>query len=422
MGRGRILARTRLATYDRRPDVGHSPRPHLYLRLTPHSLAFTILLGVLAALPALSIDISAPTLPLLPHALGTSVTVASLTLSLFMVGFAFGQLSCGRLSDLRGRRPVLLAGLLCYTVAGLACTASPSGLMLVAARFAQGLGAGGCSVLSFTMVQDLFVGDAARTKRSYVTVVLAIAPMLAPAIGALLCAQAGWRSVHAALTAGGALLLTIAALGVGESRLLDATAGRPASARARGRLRDDRQFVMATLANALSYGAIFAYVAGSPMVIIGIMHLSPAVFAAVWASTAAALTAGAWLNGWLSRRGVPAAAILHPSLAASAAAAVCLAAASLAGNTSGAWLVPPLLIIAFSRGFIAPNLQHLAIERWPEQAGGASAAVGVSQLLSGAAASAIVAALLPQFGAAAVAAPMTLFAVLALIVWHRASP
>jgi DHA1 family bicyclomycin/chloramphenicol resistance-like MFS transporter len=384
-------------------------------------LAFTALLGVLAALPALSIDISAPTLPLLPHALGTSATVASLTLSLFMAGFALGQLSGGRLSDVRGRRPVLLAGLACYTLAGLACTASLSGHMLAAARFAQGLGAGACSVLSFAMVQDLFVGDAARAKRSYVTVVFAIVPMLAPAIGAFLSAQGGWRAVHAVLAAGGAVLLAIAALGVTESRLINAAASRTAGARAHERVRDDRQFVGITLANALSYGAIFAYIAGSPMVIIGIMHLSSAVFAAVFASTAAALTVGAWINGWLSRRGVPAGAILHPALAAAATAAIGLAAVSLADMTSSVLLVPLLLITMCSRGFIAPNMQHLAIERWPEQAGVASAAVGVSQLLSGAAASAVVGVLLPYFGAAAVTVPMALLTVLALLVWRRIS-
>ena len=86
------------------------------LQISPKSFAFTVLLGLLAALPALSIDVSAPTLALLPTALGTSATLASLTLSLFMVGFALGQLGGGSLSDRYGRRPLLLVGLSCYTL------------------------------------------------------------------------------------------------------------------------------------------------------------------------------------------------------------------------------------------------------------------------------------------------------------------
>ena len=78
------------------------------MRIAPRSFAFTALLGLFAALPALSIDISAPTLALLPEALGTTRTLAGLTLSLFMVGFALGQLGGGSLSD--GGRKALKAG------------------------------------------------------------------------------------------------------------------------------------------------------------------------------------------------------------------------------------------------------------------------------------------------------------------------
>jgi DHA1 family bicyclomycin/chloramphenicol resistance-like MFS transporter len=386
------------------------------LRITPESPAFTVLLGVLAALPALSIDISAPTLPLLPQALGTSATVASLTLSLFVTGFAFGQLGGGRLSDRHGRRPILLAGLACYTLASIACTGSPSGVALLVSRFVQGLGAGACSVLSFAMVQDLFIGDAARAKRSYVTVVFGVVPMLAPAAGAFLSYLAGWRAVHGVLALAGGALLLIAVPGVAESL---PTSAHPATPRAGPgpRLLHDPRFIAITLANALSYGCIFAYIAGSPMVIVDEMRHSSAVFAVVFASTAAALTAGAWMNGWLSRRGIGAGVVLNPSLGVAAGAALGLAAAGLAGATSGTILIPLLLVVMFARGAIAPNLQHLAIERWPDRAGVASAAVGVSQLLSGAAASAVVGALLPYYGLRAVAVPMALLAAGALIVW-----
>jgi MFS transporter, DHA1 family, multidrug resistance protein len=388
------------------------------LRIVPESFAFTLLLGLFAALPALSIDISAPTLVLLPKALGTSTTVAGLTLSFFMVGFALGQLSGGRLSDRRGRRPVLLAGLCCYTAASIACTLSPSGPALVGSRFVQGLGAGACSVLSFAMVQDLFEGDAARAKRSYVTVVFGAVPMLAPALGSVLSGFSGWRAVHGVLALAGGVLTVVTWLGVGESRCSDLELFAPTAVRGVVRLRDDPGFVGLTSANALSYGGVFAYIAGSPVVIIGQMGLSSAVFAAVFACTAAALTLGAWTSGRLSRRGLGAARLLGLALGTAVAATLALAIAGMAGMTSAVILLPPLLVALFTRGISAPNLQHLAIERRGEQAGAASAAVGVSQLLSGALGSAIVAALLPDLGLNAVAIPMALFAAAALLVWR----
>jgi O-antigen/teichoic acid export membrane protein len=111
---------------------------------------------------------------------------------------------------------------------------------------------------------------------------------------------------------------------------------------------------------------------------------------------------------------------LNPSrLGVAAAATLALAMAGLAGVMSGAILLPLVLLVLFTRGIIAPNLQHLAIERRQEQAGSASAAVGVSQLLSGALGSALVAALLPDLGMSAVAIAMALFAASALVVWRR---
>jgi DHA1 family bicyclomycin/chloramphenicol resistance-like MFS transporter len=372
-----------------------------------------LLLGVLAALPALSIDISSPTLPLIPQALGTSTTVASLTVTLFMIGFAFGQLGGGRLSDRHGRRPVLLAGLACYTLAGVACAATLSGAMLLAARLTQGLGAGACFVLSFATVQDLFKGDNARARRSYVTMVFGIAPMLAPATGSVLSGVAGWRSVYAALALGGCALLIVAALGVAESR------PTPLAGADHKRFRDDAKFVRITLVNALSYGGMFTFIAGSSIVIIGQMGHSSAVFSAIFACTAAALTAGAWTNGRLSRRGVQAPVILLPALIGAAGAGLALAIACLAGMASGEILLPLLLVEMFCRGTIAPNLQHLAIERWPDRAGAASAAVGVAQLLSAAFASGVVSLFLANHGATAIAVPMALLATAALIMWRR---
>ena len=378
------------------------------------------MLGVLAALPVLSIDISAPTLALLPQQLGTSATLASMTLTLFMVGFALGQLS-GGLSDRLGRRPVLLAGLACYTLAGIACTLAESGGALALFRLIQGAGAGACSVLAFTMVQDLFEGDDARSKRSYVTVIFGAVPILAPALGSVLTNLAGWRSVHGVLGAAGGALLAVIWFGVAESRPIRPKVAVTTDPVGNARLRDDPRFVGIALANALSYGAIFAYIAGSPIVIIGQMGLSSGIFAGVFACTASAMIAGAWTSGRLSRRNVAATALLNPALLVAAAATVTLAGVSLCGVTLGVVLIPLLLVTMFTRGIAAPNLQHLAIDRQRQRAGAASAAVGISQILSGALASGAVAVLLPVLGPSAIAVPMALLAAAALIVWRWVS-
>lgn len=381
--------------------------------LRPEGRPFTLFLGMLAALPMLSIDISTPTLPLLPQALGTTVTTAGLTISLFMVGFAAGQLVAGPRSDRAGRRPILLLALGLYTVAGLACTLAVSGTMLVTTRMVQGLGAGACAVLSLAIVQDLFQGEDARVKRSYIAIVVGVTPILAPAFGSFLTELAGWRSVHAVLVLGGTALTFIAWVGFTESRPANAAL----ALRGFGHVLRDGTFLGIALTNALSYAAIFAYITGSPLVILGVWQFPPLVFPAVFAATAIALTCGAWISGWMARRRVPAALLIRLSLFLQTSAAILLAIGIVTGLVPRAALLFPLLIVLFARGVIAPNLQHLAIERGGDQAGAASAAFGVSQLLAGAAASAVVSCLLPSFGAGAVGTPIAILASAALLSW-----
>lgn len=391
------------------------------MRIAPDTFRFTALIGFLAAMPALSIDISAPTLVALQADFGTTATVAGFTLSMFMVGFALGQAGGGALSDRHGRRPLLLSGLAAYAAAAVGCALSPSAVALVAFRFVQGLGAGTCAVLAFAIVEDLFEGDAARSKRSYVTVVFGLTPVLAPALGALLSNLAGWRSVHAVLAAAGLALLAVVWSGVPESK--PARASRPASQPAfkePAALWRDGRFVGLATVNALSYGCVFAYIAGSPVVVIGLMGLSTAAYAALFASTALALTSGAWISGRLSRRGVGAGAMVGPSLTLSAISAVSLLALSFPASLSASLLIPLLLATLFCRGVIAPNVQHLAVQRRRDRVGTASAVVGVSQILAGALASTAVALLLPSLGQTAVAGCMAVLAVSAAAGWRWA--
>ena len=385
--------------------------------IRPETFRFTLVLGLLAALPSLSIDISQPALLIMQQQLLAGEATVGLTISLFMVGFALGQFAAGPLSDRHGRRPVLLIGLALYTFAAVGCTVANSAAELVAWRALQGVAAGACAVLAFTMIRDLFEGDAARSKRAYVTVVFGLAPMLAPTIGAWVMHFYGWRPVHALLAVGGVALLAAVAVGVAESRGGQAKEGRVPLRSAYRRVLADRRFVGLAAVNALSFGAMFAYIAGSPMVLMGSMSLSARHYGAIFALTAGALTMGAWVSGRCARHGVGPRGLLWVSLLLAAASAVALAMLLAIDVRSMVLLLPLLMLNLFSRGLVAPNAQHMALEPMREQAGTATALVGVMQILTGAGASAIVANLMPYVGPSGMTMVMAVLAIASLLLW-----
>ena len=385
----------------------------------PGSLALTVVLGLLAALPPLSIDISIPTLLVAEADLHAAPGMIGQTITLFMVGFATGQLCAGPLSDHYGRRPVLLSGLGAYSVAALACGLPGTVGALIALRFVQGIAAGACAVLAFTIIRDLFEGEEARSKRSYVTVVFALAPMLAPTLGAWIMLLAGWRAIFLLSGLAGVLLLLVTAARFAESRPFGFVEQRIGPVHGYLSVLSDSRFAELAVLNALSYGSIFAYIAGSAGVIMGSLHYSAGAYAVFFASTAASLTAGAWVNGRSAKFGIGARRMLSIGLIGAAVTAVALCALLATDGVLLVLALPLLLTHLFCRGLIAPNAQHLALEPQRDHAGTATAAIGVMQVLTGAASSALVTVLLPRMGPQGMTLVMAALALSSLLLWFR---
>lgn len=384
--------------------------------INPGSLGFTAVLGLLAALPALSIDISQPTLLVVQSELGTSLRIVGLTLTLFMVGFALGQFGAGPLSDRVGRRLPLVFALLGYMASGLGCAFAGTATALVAWRFVQGVSAGACVVLAFATVRDLFEGEEARAKRSYVTTFVSLAPVLAPTLGAAILGQWGWRPIYGILAAAAAVLLVVTVVGLGETRPLHCRRPMPLSV-AYGAVLSDTRFLGPVIVNALSYGGIFAYIAGSAAVLIGELSLTPRGYGAFFACTALSLTAGALTSARSGRRGISSTHLLWIGLVGGVVATILLSLAVLLEVVTIPVALALLVTCSFCRGLAGPNAQHLALEPMFEHAGTASAAMGVLQILTGAAASVAVTMLLPVLGAGAMAHVMAVLSLSALFVW-----
>ena len=224
--------------------------------------------------PLLSIDMALPALRGIASGLRAAPGAVGLTLSIFMAGFAATPILYGPVSDRYGRRPVLLAGVAMFALGGLAAAAAPSIDALLLARFIEGGGAGCGIAMAFAIVRDVFAGEEARIKLSYVQMVMALAPMVAPTIGAALLLAGGWRVIYAVLGCGGVALLLVILLGFRETHEPRAGGSLFGAVVAGYRtLLQSRAGLGFALVYACSFGVQFSYIAGSPLVFMGYFGL-----------------------------------------------------------------------------------------------------------------------------------------------------
>jgi DHA1 family bicyclomycin/chloramphenicol resistance-like MFS transporter len=388
-------------------------------RLPVHSLAFTLLLGALVTLASFATDMGLPVLTETAASLGVRPGTAALTLSVFMAGFAVGPLLSGPLSDHFGRRPVLLVGCAMFALFGSLGAFAGTLDALLLWRFLMGVGAGTCQVLVFAMVRDLFTGVEARVQQSYVNLAAGIAPIIAPTVGVAIATLGGWRAIYGALALGGTLLFIVASLRLGESvprRLGNVWNVRHALGSYLRVLRHPVS-VGYILVVALNFGSLFAYVSGSSLVMIGLLHVSRREYGLLFAATSCGLMCGSLLSARLSRRGVSHARLITWGLGAIVVTALLLAALTLAYRLQ-VWVLVPLAVIGFiGHGTVRPNVVQGALEPMSEIAGVASAVMSAVQMVTGALASALVAALFDGKSALAVTGTMAVSAMAAAVVY-----
>ncbi|MFS0899328.1 multidrug effflux MFS transporter [Mycolicibacterium litorale] len=368
------------------PHVDDRPALSAQVTTAPSRLRMIVVLGALVALGPLTIDMYLPALPSIGDELGVSSSVAQLTLTGTLAGLALGQLLVGPLSDSLGRRRPLMAGIVLHMLASLLCMFAPDVVVLGLARSLQGVGAAAAAVVAIAVVGDLFAGNAAATVMSRLMLVLGVAPVLAPSLGAAVLLHASWHWVFAALVVGAGALLLMAVLALPET--LPPAHRRPL--RVRGiaatyvSLVRDMRFVVLVLVAALGMSGLFAYVSGAAFVLQGRYGLDQQTFALVFGAGAVALIATTQFNVVLLRRFSPQRIMVWALVAASLAgvAFVGLAVAGVGGLAG--FLVSVWLILA-AMGLVLPNAPAVALSRHHEAAGTAAALLGAAQFGLGAA-------------------------------------
>ena len=340
-------------------------------RLSP--AAWLLILLAVVCLPRVTIDIYLPSLPVIGQALQLSEFQLSLTMTVYMAGYAVSMLVCGPLADRYGRRPVLIGGTALYLVATIACALADSGGMLIAARLLQALG--GCcgTVVGRVIVRDRFQEAEQVSYLSWMSSGMALSPVVAPLIGSVLDVTLGWRWVFVVLAVVAAGVLLALCTVVPETQ-----PGRYGPAHLAGEddrehsvqpgllrlylsLLHDRHFLRHSLIISAIYCTYFPFVAESSLVLQRSLGLSQVQYAGVFALTILGYLGGA--SVFRRRFGAwGAEGVIGRALRLNLLFAVVWAAATLMFPGSLLAIVLPMMPIMLSVGMSIPACQFAVMQ------------------------------------------------------------
>lgn len=398
-------------------DAGASHAPRLA------ATAYVIvLLTAISTLGSFATSVYLPSMPAIGAAMSASPAMVQVTLTVFLIVFASGQILFGPLSDRFGRRPIMLAGFAIYVAASLACALAAGIGLLVLARAAQALGACAGMVVSRAMVRDAFDGPDMTKVLSAIAVAAAAVPAAAPLIGGGLEALLGWRATFIA-----AMLVGVTVAMLAMAHLLE-TNRRPLPRidglrllRAYLPVLASAHFLVLAGVNGCAFGVLFAFLSGAPHVMIEVIGISPAEFGIYPPMAIVGGVIGGVLTGRLAGR-VAERRMVEIGLVLLVVGALAMPVFFLLGMVWATTITLSMFVVSAGMSMLLPLCTAAAIRPFAERAGTASALMGFTQMATGGLGSGIVAA---TQGLGVLAFPMTMAgmalagALLFLVLAHR---
>lgn len=354
--------------------------------------AFMIsLLAALSAIGQFATNIYLPSLPSMTVELATEPSRAQLTLTVYLLVFAFTQLFYGPISDRFGRRPVLTWGILIFIAGSAVCALAPDIDMLILGRAVQALGGGACTVAARAVVRDSFDGTDLIRVMALIAVLFALVPALSPLIGALLQELHGWRLIFIVTAAAGILVAFLML-----TRLPETIVHRmprfdiPNLVGSYGAVLTNRAFMRYAIPIGLTFIGMFAFFGGSPHTFINHLGISATEYGLYPPMASSGFVIGGIFVRQASRRMAPTriAAIGYVGLLLACAFGLAM---PLMGFVHKIWFVAAIVGFVTCMGIALPLSMSSALQIFPERAGTASATLGFLQMAGAGVGSALVA-------------------------------
>ncbi|MFJ3266896.1 multidrug effflux MFS transporter [Serratia liquefaciens] len=353
-------------------------------QLARQRLVYALVLGLLASLGPLCIDLYLPALPEMAGELNTSTATAQLSLTAGLLGLGVGQLIFGPYSDKLGRMRPLLVSLTLLLFASLWCALAPNIDQLLIARLLQGLAGAGGAVISRAIARDLYSGHELTRFFALLMLVNGLAPIVAPVLGGAMLQFMDWRGIFGVLAGIAVLLFTLASLKLSESLPAErrSQGGILAMLQSLGGLLTQRQFMGLCLTQGFVMAGMFAYIGASPFVLQQIYGLSPQMFSLCFAINGVGLIISAQISSRLSIHWGERKVLKGGLTLAAISSLLLLLAASL--HAPLVLLLVPLFFSVAVIGIVGPTASSLAMQSQGDKAGSASALIGVSMFALGA--------------------------------------
>ncbi len=343
----------------------------------PHSsFKIVFILGLLAMLMPLSIDMYLPALPVISAQFGVPAGSAQMTLSTYILGFALGQLFYGPMADSLGRKPVILGGTLVFAAAAVACALAQTIDHLIIMRFFHGLAAAAASVVINALMRDIYPKAEFSRMMSFVMLVTTIAPLVAPMAGGAVLVWFSWHVIFwilalAALLASAMIFFFIDETLPVERRQkfhIRTTIGNFAS------LFRHKRVLSYMLASGFSFAGMFSFLSAGPFVYIELNHVSPQHFGYYFALNIVFLFIMTIINSRFVRR-VGALNMFRAGLWIQFVMAIWLVVSAFLGV--GFWaLVVGVAAFVGCVSMVSSNAMAVILDEFPHMAGTASSLAG----------------------------------------------
>ncbi len=378
------------------------------------------------------IDAIFPAFPAIAQRFGASEVAMQQTISVYLFAYAALSLFVGAMSDAWGRRTVILVGLGVFFVGTIGCALAPSMQALLIFRALQGMSAGVGMIVGRAIVRDCFDGPHAQKLMAQISMIFGLAPALAPVIGAWLVAWdgrpfsappaglVGWHALFWTLAVFTLVLIALCLAVLPETHAHErriAFLPRTLFANYRS-IVTDRQFATLALALTFNSAGFFVYIANAPAFVLDILKLDQNHFPWLFVPAISGLMLGALLTSRLAGR-VPTSVLVAGGYAVMLVASVLNLSAALAVQPVRVpWNVLPVGLGAIGVNLVAPALNLLVLDRFPQYRGGASSVQAFLMLIFSALLAGALGPLIAN-SALHLAIASSVFYLLGLIGWRR---